>query len=80
LLANTTRANSIWGTGVHVMGRIKKKFLWDVAYGNSFGLYRQSDPAHEVYLHLLWVPWEKEVSLPGETPLQDAHANQEEIK
>lgn len=64
LTGNTLRANGVGGTGIHLMGRVKKKFFWDVGYANVFGLQRQSNPANEVYVHLLWIPWEKEVETP----------------
>jgi hypothetical protein len=61
LTNNSLRANGVGGVGIHLMGRIKKKFFWDAGYANVFGLQRSSDPAHELYVHLLWVPWEREV-------------------
>lgn len=62
LPTNALRPNGVWGAGIRVMGRIKKKFFWDVGYGCAFGLQRISNPANEVYVHLLWLPWEKEAN------------------
>lgn len=62
LPSNTLRINEVGGAGIRLMGRFKTKLFWDVGYACAFGLQRQSDPANEVYVHLLWIPWEKEVN------------------
>lgn len=62
LPGNTQRPNGVGGAGIRLMGRLKKKFFWDVGYACAYGLQRQSDPANEVYVHLLWIPWEKEAN------------------
>ncbi len=62
LPSNALRSNGVGGAGIRVMGRVKKKFFWDVGYACAYGLQRQSRPANEVYVHLLWIPWEKEMS------------------
>lgn len=62
LPSNTLRPNGVGGAGIRLMGRVKKKFFWDVGYACAYGLQRQSEPANEVYVHLLWIPWEKEVN------------------
>lgn len=68
LTGNTLRPNGVGGTGIHIMGRIKKKFFWDAGYANVFGLQRQSNPAHELYVHLLWIPWERDVPSSKDAP------------
>lgn len=62
LPSNTFRPNGVGGAGVRIMGRVKKKFFWDVGYACAYGLQRRSHPANEVYVHLLWIPWEKEMN------------------
>jgi len=66
LTGNNLRYNTVWGAGAHIMGRIKKKFLWDVAYGACYGLNRASNPANEVFFHITWVPWYKDIPSPNE--------------
>lgn len=62
LPSNTMRPNGVGGAGIRIMGRVKKRFFWDVGYAAAFGLQRQNHPANEVYIHLLWIPWEKEAN------------------
>lgn len=58
ITSTTRRHNKVGGVGISLMGHHTKRFFWEVAYANVFGLERQSQPSNEFYLHLSWVAWQ----------------------